>query len=135
MIEAAIHEILASTSPAATAVTSLLPASRFVTGMQREQDLPYVTINLEANQSEYRSSDGSMRKPSIRFQLWIENHAAGCAIRDAIERLFENKSFNTTNHKLVQTRLTRDRRARRDVAIPNRRDRYRDNQLMGTGMP
>jgi hypothetical protein len=104
MIEAAIHEILASTSPAATAVTSLLPASRFVTGMQREQDLPYVTINLEANQSEYRSSDGSMRKPSIRFQLWIENHAAGCAIRDAIERLFENKSFNTTNHKLVQTR-------------------------------
>jgi hypothetical protein len=104
MIESAIHEILSGSSQHAQALANLLPPSRFVTGMQREQELPYVTVNLESNQSGYRSSTGSMRRPMIRFQLWIENHALGCQIRDAIETLFENKSFSTTTNQLIQTR-------------------------------
>lgn len=105
MIEGAVHEILADAgNPDAVALSALLPLSRISTGSQRGKDLPYATIGLEGNIPEYRSSDGTARLCSLRIQLWHENHASGCEIREAIENLFENKSFDTTTAKIISSR-------------------------------
>lgn len=101
-IEEAIHEILSDVSnPDAVALSSLLATDRIVTGTRHSGDLPYAGINLESDLSEYRSSHGAMRKHLVRIQLWHENHSQGCQIRDEIAKLFENKSFTTTNLKIV----------------------------------
>lgn len=104
-IEAAIHEIIGDSEiPDAVALLALLPAERIVTGTVHDQNLPYATINLESNAAEYRSSAGGLRRFLVRFQVWHENHASGVAIRDAIEQLFENKSFSTDAGAVIQTR-------------------------------
>jgi len=105
MIEEAIHEILADAgNPDAVALSALLPHARIVTGSERGRDLPYATLNLEGNLPEYRANSGDMRQCSVRFQLWHDNHEAGCEIRDALEDLFENKSFDTSTAKIVCSR-------------------------------
>ena len=105
MIEKAVHEVINDTAnPDAVALLALLSADRIVTGTHHDRDLPYACINLEGNGSEYRANTGKLRTYAIRFSLWHENHTAGCAIRDAIEQLFENKSFETSAAKLKCSR-------------------------------
>jgi hypothetical protein len=105
MIERAIHEIINDASIAdAVALLALLPAARITTGANHDRDLPYASINLESNQAEYRSNDATARNCRIRFSLWHENHYSGSQIADAIEKLFENKSFETTSHTILQSR-------------------------------
>lgn len=100
-IERAIFEVLEDDSISdAVALLALLPFERITTGENHDRDLPYCNVNFESNQSEYRSNKGGERKPVIRFQLWHENHAEGVAIRDAIETLFERKTFETTQTRL-----------------------------------
>jgi len=101
MIEAAIHEIINNASiPDAVSLLALLPANRIVTGTKHLSDLPYANLTLESNVSGYRSSTGSSRRYLLRFQVWHESHAAGRAITQAFENLFENKSFNTSSQQL-----------------------------------
>lgn len=105
MIERAIHEILANTgNPDVSALLALLPADRIVTGINHNRDLPYASISVESDLPEYRANSRAMRAPRIRFQVWHDNHAAGAAIRDAIEKLFENKTFETTTESIKLTR-------------------------------
>lgn len=96
-LEQAIHEVINDAEIAdAVALLALLPADRITTGQNHEQDLPYASINIENDRAEYRSSSGAMREATMRFQLWHDNHATGIAIREAAERLFENRVFTTT---------------------------------------
>ena len=103
MIEKAIHEVINDGSNAnALALLALLPAARIVTGTNHGRDLPYCSINLESNGAEYRANvSGTMRRNLVRFSLWHETHASGSAIRNAIETLFENKAFETTETDLI----------------------------------
>ena len=105
LIEAVIHAILASPSnPNALALNALLPIERITTGMGHERDLPYASVNLESNLPEFRSNTGAARQPTIRFQLWTEDHESGCNIREAVQALFENQTFQTDDYRL-ETRI------------------------------
>lgn len=105
MIERAIHEVINNASIAdAVALLALLPAARIVTGTHHDRDLPYASIGMESNGPEYRSNDGGQRRYLVRIQVWHEDHAAGVAIRTAFEKLFENKTFSTTQAELISTR-------------------------------
>lgn len=105
MIEQAIHEVITDVSnPDVVTLLALLPANRIVTGTNHDRDLPYASVNLESNGTEYRSNAGGQRRFLVRFQVWHENHALGCAIRDAIEEVFENKTFTTSQANLIKTR-------------------------------
>lgn len=100
-----IHEILASDSNAdALALSALLPTERIVTGQNHARDLPYASVNMESNLSNYRSNAGSARDQRIRFQLWHDNHADGSEITEAIEELFESKAFETEDIRLIKIR-------------------------------
>jgi len=105
MIERAIHEILADTGIAdAVALSVLLTPERIVTGINHDRDLPYGSISVEGDLAEYRTNSRAMRSHRVRFQIWHDNHAAGAAIRDAVEKLFENKTFETTTESIKLTR-------------------------------
>lgn len=105
MIERAIHEILADAAiPDAVALSALLHPDRIVTGINHDRDLPYGSISVEGDLVEYRSNAGSMRAPTVRFQIWHDNHENGAAIRDAIQTLFENKEFETTTESIRLSR-------------------------------
>ena len=103
MIEKAIHEVLNDgTNANALALLALLPVARIVTGTNHGRDLPYCSVNLESNGTEYRANaDAAMRRNLVRFSVWHETHASGVAIREAIETLFENKAFETTEANLI----------------------------------
>ena len=104
-IEQAVHEIITDASiPDAVALLALLPADRIVTGTNHDRDLPYASVSLESNVANHRSSDGQSRRLVVRFQVWHDNHAQGSAIQSAIEKLFENKDFQTTTEDLICTR-------------------------------
>ena len=109
-IEQAIQEILAdATDPDAVALSQLLPTARIVTGnAQSDLALPFATLNLQSNNTEHRSNTASYRQPSIRIQVWHDDHAAGVAIREAIITLFENKSFTLSAGTLLLTRHEND---------------------------
>lgn len=105
MIEKAIHEIINDASiPDAVSLLALLPANRIVTGTKHLSDLPYANLNLESNVSGYRSNTGSARRYLLRFQVWHAVHATGRTIAEALEKLFENKSFTTTSQVLKVSR-------------------------------
>lgn len=106
-IEQAIHEILAdNTNPNAVALAALLPSARVVTGDgQSDLTLPYATVNLASENAEYRSNASTIRQPSIRIQVWHDDHAAGVAIREAIRVLFDNQEFSTSVGNLLLTRV------------------------------
>ena len=96
-IETAVHEILNDASIAdAVALLALLPANRIVAGEGHNFDLPYANVSIESDLPEYRSNKGQIRAPRVRFQVWHDSHADGIAIRNAVETLFENKTFQTT---------------------------------------
>jgi hypothetical protein len=104
VIEKALHEIIANVAIAdSVALLALLPANRIITGTNHDRDLPYASVNLESNGSEYRSNSGSQRRYLVRFQVWHDNHASGAAIGQAIEKLFENKDFSTLESNLIST--------------------------------
>ena len=105
MIEQAIHEILDDVSiPDSVTLSALLPTERIVTGQHHDRDLPYASINLEGNITEYRSNCGSARNQRLRFQVWHENHSLGSEIATAIENLFENKTFTTSVLNIIRSR-------------------------------
>ncbi len=101
MIEKAIHEIIASSDTDAIALRALLAADRIVTGINHNRDLPYASISVEGNTPLYRSNVGGMRNYRVRFSLWHENHLLGQTIAEAIQDLFENKSFDTTTERIA----------------------------------
>lgn len=103
-VEQAIFEILEDDSIADSLdLLALLPIERIAFGENHDRDFPYCSVSVESDLAEYRSNKGQMRRPVLRFQLWHENHAAGVAIRSAIERLFENNTFNTSESR-IETR-------------------------------
>ncbi len=128
MIEKAIHEIINDgTNADALALLALLSADRITTGANHNRDLPYASIGLESNVAAYHSNAGSMRSPSIRIQLWHENHAQGKAIQAAIAGLFENKSFNTSELRITNSRVEkrlRHSRARWHLAVYDRHSNH-----------
>ena len=111
MIEKAIHEIIGDVNEADAVNLSLdLLGNRIVTGDVQSSDmqLPYATVNLESNQSEFRSNTSSVRRPGIRFKVWHDDHKSGAKIRDGIKKLFENKSFTTSDANLILIRHEND---------------------------
>lgn len=104
MIEKAIHEIVASSDPAAASLRGLVAASKIVTGDAFDFDLPYVTVNIDRDLPEYRSNGGSLRNYTARFQAWHEDHATGASIRDAIIALFEDRDFEATGYRIASAR-------------------------------
>jgi hypothetical protein len=109
MIEKAIHEIITNAAyPNAVALLALLPATKIATGTNHDKELPYCSINRESNSAEYRSNVGGQRRYLVRFQVWHDVHAAGLAISEAIQNLFENEDFSTLESDLIQTRHEND---------------------------
>lgn len=118
-VEAAIHEIISdNTNPDAVSLLALLPANRIVTGrIQSGDPLPWCTINLESDQTEYRSSTGTVRQPLVRFQIWHHDHAAAVSIREAVRTLFENKEFALAHGKILSTRIENDYSIQEDDGV------------------
>ena len=118
-IEAAIHEIINdNTNPDAVSLLELLPADRIITSrIQSADPLPWCTINLESDQTEYRSSTGSVRQPMVRFQVWHDDHEKGIAIREAVRTLFENKDFALAHGNLLSTRIENDYSIQEDDGV------------------
>ena len=109
VIEKALQEIITNAGiPNAVALVALLPASKIATGTNHDKELPYCSINRESNNSEYRSNAGGQRRYLVRFQVWHDNHAAGLAISEAIQTLFESKDFTTLESNLIHTRHEND---------------------------
>ena len=109
VIEKAIHEIINNAGiPHEVALLALLPAAKIATGTNHDKELPYCSINRESNASEYRSNAGGQRRYLVRFQVWHHEHAAGLAISEAIQTLFENEDFSTLESNLIQTRHEND---------------------------
>lgn len=105
MIERAVHEILSDSGNAdAVALSALLHHQRIVTGINHDRDLPYGSVSVEGDLAEHRSNVGEMREYRVRFQIWAENHQSGAAIRGALQKLFENKTFETTTESIRLSR-------------------------------
>ena len=107
MIEKAIHEILNRPLPAGAEAINKL-RNRLYTGMMQDGVIPYATVNKDADTNVYRSNESSTFEASLRFKVFDDDHQRGAAIRDALVKLLENQSFDTSELLVKSCRKQND---------------------------
>lgn len=88
-LEQAIREHWAATS----ALNSLLPATRLVTGRVRSLALPYATLLRTGTRNVCHTNAGRIDAIALRIELWHDDYAAGRAVVAAIDAAFSTASL------------------------------------------
>lgn len=113
-IEKMIHEVYAASS----AVTGLIPTSKFVTGKASGLSLPYLQLSREGNPIAFRSNGVSrFEKPVVRMQFWHASQEAGGQLRDLLVDLFDNRDMLAGNRRVLYMRKTNDLEIQEDDGV------------------
>ena len=89
-IEAAVHTRWATYAP----LVELVPAAKFVTGtLYDEPELPYVSLGVEGETPDWRSSDGEGIETALRFSIFDSDLGRAKKIAQRIKDRFDRKSF------------------------------------------
>ncbi|MDA7977504.1 MAG: DUF3168 domain-containing protein [Pirellulales bacterium] len=94
------------------ALTALLPAERFVTGLgQSELAMPYATLTRESTRPKLRTSDRTIDESEFRFDIWSINLDEAKQVAAAVSARFDRRSFatdgSTDDCTVIRMRLTR----------------------------
>jgi hypothetical protein len=92
-LESAINTIWANNA----ALVAVVPADGLITGrVPPSQKMPYVRLDPQGGQEEYRSNVSVYATERIAFHVWTDTVDAGRAIAPVIRDAFNSNEFNWT---------------------------------------